>query len=239
MNVLKQQRIKSFISNVPQRTYVRMKFRNESLSADYHKLLKEYKLKHNIKEKCTMERLAKRTFDVAVASASLLFAGPVILLSMALIKTESKGPALFKQIRLGKDGKPFVMYKLRTMDINKNGGHVTLVNDERITRIGKFLRRRSFDELPQLINIIKGDMSLVGPRPMPRSNNEELIALNPERVGRLAVKPGAQLNYKKAQAAGSVEGFAAEDRYVKTQGLLTDLQHLRAIVKRMLTGDNY
>ena len=109
----------------------------------------------------------KRAFDIVAA----IVVGLVLLLFMpiiaAAIKLDSKGPVLFKQERLGKDGKPFMMYKFRSMhtDAEENGPQWAKVDDRRVTRVGKFLRKTSIDELPQMWNIIAGDMSFVGPRP--------------------------------------------------------------------------
>jgi lipopolysaccharide/colanic/teichoic acid biosynthesis glycosyltransferase len=109
----------------------------------------------------------KRMFDFVVAAAGLLVLSPVMLLTALLIKVESPGPIFFKQQRVGKGFRPFLIYKFRTMvqDASQRGSSITVGADPRITRIGRFLRKTKFDELPQLINVLKGEMSLVGPRP--------------------------------------------------------------------------
>ena len=111
--------------------------------------------------------MKKRIFDLVLGSTGLIVASPILILSGLLIKLDSKGPIFFKQIRIGLNGKPFKIYKLRTMEISaeSNGPPITNSTDARITKIGKFLRKLKLDELPQFINIIKGDMSFVGPRP--------------------------------------------------------------------------
>jgi lipopolysaccharide/colanic/teichoic acid biosynthesis glycosyltransferase len=109
----------------------------------------------------------KRLFDIVSSLVGLILISPVFLVVPILIRFDSKGPVFFKQWRIGKDGKNFKIYKFRTMvqDADKAGSLITAGNDKRITRIGKLLRRYEIDELPTLINVLKGDMSIVGPRP--------------------------------------------------------------------------
>ena len=123
----------------------------------------------------------KRTFDIVVSFVALLMLTiiPVMIVVPIVIKLTSKGPAVFKQTRIGRNGKPFVMYKFRTMiteQYDKNG--VEIMSEDRITKIGRILRKTSLDELPQLFNVLNGTMSIVGPRPMldyqaPRCIGEE------------------------------------------------------------------
>ncbi|MFL6074073.1 MAG: sugar transferase [Mycobacteriales bacterium] len=108
---------------------------------------------------------ARRCLDILVAGTGLLVAGIPLLLAMLAVRLTSRGPALFRQVRLGQGGRPFLMYKLRTMRIGVAGPEVTATADPRITRLGRILRRLSVDELPQLWNVLRGDMTLVGPRP--------------------------------------------------------------------------
>lgn len=111
---------------------------------------------------------AKRLFDVTIATAALVFLAPLMLLVALAIRIESKGPVLFGQEREGKGKVPFRALKFRSMQVTQcdtSGVRQTTRDDPRVTRVGRFIRRTSIDELPQLINIIKGDMSLVGPRP--------------------------------------------------------------------------
>jgi len=109
----------------------------------------------------------KRIFDIVISSISLLILSPLFLIISLLIKLDSCGPVFYRGIRIGQFGKPFKIYKFRTMVVNadKIGGPSTADDDPRITRIGKILRKYKFDELPQLINVLKGEMSIVGPRP--------------------------------------------------------------------------
>lgn len=109
----------------------------------------------------------KRGFDFLVSFFAILFLSPFILFIFTLVKLTSKGPGFFKQTRIGKRGQPFQIYKFRTMHVlqGKNNLSITLHNDDRIFPFGKFLRKYKIDEIPQLFNILKGEMSFVGPRP--------------------------------------------------------------------------
>ena len=114
-----------------------------------------------------MSRLAKRIFDVLMSLSSLLILAPVFLILTVLIKLDSRGPVFYRGIRAGRHGKAFHVLKFRSMvpEAERVGSGTTALNDFRITRVGKVIRRYKLDELPQIINVIKGDMSLVGPRP--------------------------------------------------------------------------
>lgn len=110
----------------------------------------------------------KRVFDIILSSVALIVLSPILLVVAAIIKIESPGPVIFKQVRLGRFGKPFTIYKFRSMCVNaeKTGsGQYSFKNDPRVTKVGHIIRALSVDELPQLINILKGDMSLIGFRP--------------------------------------------------------------------------
>jgi lipopolysaccharide/colanic/teichoic acid biosynthesis glycosyltransferase len=111
--------------------------------------------------------LVKRVFDIAVSAVGLVVFFPLIIMTALLLKLDSPGPVLFKQERMGKGFQPFWIYKFRTMRKSpvENGPKITIGNDPRITRVGWFLRKTKLDELPQLINILRGEMSIVGPRP--------------------------------------------------------------------------
>jgi exopolysaccharide biosynthesis polyprenyl glycosylphosphotransferase len=115
----------------------------------------------------------KRLLDIAIAFTLLITLAPLLLLVAILIRLDSAGPVLFRQTRLGVRGKPFDILKFRTMSVLENGDSIRQAtrNDPRITRIGGFLRKVSIDELPQLINVLKGEMSLVGPRPHARAHD--------------------------------------------------------------------
>lgn len=109
----------------------------------------------------------KRLLDISLSSVALLLLSPILVLAAIAVKLGSTGPVLFRQTRMGKDFKPFQILKFRTMvvDAAKHGGQITAESDPRITRIGHLLRKTKIDELPQLLNVLSGSMSLVGPRP--------------------------------------------------------------------------
>lgn len=112
--------------------------------------------------------LVKRTFDVCFASVASLLLSPIMIATAAIIKLDSKGPVIFKQERLGRNGKSFWIYKFRSMSVGaekQGSGVYSGKGDSRVTRVGKIIRATSIDELPQLLNIIKGEMALIGPRP--------------------------------------------------------------------------
>lgn len=142
----------------------------------------------------------KRVIDVVCSLAGLLLLSPVLIIVSMLIKLESDGPIIFSQDRIGYKGKEFKMYKFRSMVVNAeelkkrlseqnemSGPMFKMKNDPRVTKVGKFIRKTSIDELPQLINILKGEMSLVGPRP---SLPKEVKEFEPWMMERLEVKPG-------------------------------------------------
>lgn len=114
-----------------------------------------------------INKITKRLFDIIAAGIGIILLSPFLIIISILIKIDSKGPIIFKQERIGLRGEPFLILKYRTMVVNaeKLGKQITVGADDRITRIGAFLRKYKVDELPQLFNVFKGDMSLVGPRP--------------------------------------------------------------------------
>jgi undecaprenyl-phosphate galactose phosphotransferase/putative colanic acid biosynthesis UDP-glucose lipid carrier transferase len=126
-----------------------------------------------------MEMAAKRACDVLIAGASILFLAPMIIVVGAVIALDSKGPVIFRQNRNGFNGRQFVIYKFRTLSVLENGEVVNQVkrDDDRVTRIGRVLRATSIDELPQLFNVLKGDMSLVGPRPHAIAHDNQYTSL--------------------------------------------------------------
>lgn len=134
-------------------------------------------------------RITKRAFDIIACSVALVLLSPFYICIAMLVILDSKGGALYRQVRVGRNGKEFFLLKFRTMrqDADKTGSLITIGNDSRVTRIGTFLRKYKIDELPQFINIIKGDMSIVGPRP----EVPKYVALYNERQKRvLSVRPG-------------------------------------------------
>jgi exopolysaccharide biosynthesis polyprenyl glycosylphosphotransferase len=139
------------------------------------------------------QRFLKRSFDILVSLSLLIVSFPIMIFAIILIKLQGDGPVLFKQERFKRENKPFYIYKFRTMKVTQSlseNKDLATNNDPRITVIGKFLRASRIDELPQLFNIIKGDMSLVGPRPFMRSVIDKAVAENPEFPFRGNVKPG-------------------------------------------------
>lgn len=145
-------------------------------------------LADNLKKK-KGQLLLKRTADIALSLGGLVVLSPVLLLCGIAIKLDSPGEVFYRQVRVGKDGVPFRIFKFRTMqkDADKKGLEITVGGDARITRVGHFLRKTKLDELAQLLNILKGDMSFVGPRPeVPRY--VELYTDQQKNV--LLVRPG-------------------------------------------------
>ena len=130
--------------------------------------------------------------DIIISGAGLLVASPVMLIEALAIKLEDGGPVFFRQPRMTKDGKVFDVLKFRTMivDADKDVKRLASQNDDRITKVGKFLRKTRMDELPQFINILKGDMSIVGPRPEQVEITEKYVEVLPEFRYRLKVKAG-------------------------------------------------
>lgn len=140
-------------------------------------------------EKKRLSLVIKRIFDIVASLCGLIILSPMLIIVAMCIKLDSKGPVFFKQKRVGKNKKIFEIYKFRTMvtDAEKLGKQITVGNDSRITRVGKFIRKCKLDEFPQLINVLKGEMSLVGPRPeVPRY--VELYDEYEEQI--LLVQPG-------------------------------------------------
>jgi lipopolysaccharide/colanic/teichoic acid biosynthesis glycosyltransferase len=187
-----------------------------------------------ILKKRRFQLVIKRMFDVFFSVAGLLLTLPVLLVIAFLIKTTSKGPVFFKQIRVGQNGKNFKIYKFRTMvvDAEKKGMQITVGKDNRITKCGHFLRKTKLDELPQLVNVLIGEMSFVGPRPeVPRY--VELYTRN--QRGILKVRPGitdyASIEYfDENKLLG--ESDNPEETYVKVimvHKLLLNLKYLKRV----------
>lgn len=166
----------------------------------------------------------KRVLDAFVSGATLLVLSPLMLLVVVAIRLEDGGPALFRQIRVGRNREPFTVLKFRSMPVNTGDIPSAAAGAARITRVGAFIRRTNIDELPQLINILRGDMSIVGPRPA-LAKQEELCALR-EAKGVLRCKPGltglAQIN--SYDGMPDTEKAAWDARYCAKVTLIGDVK---------------
>jgi lipopolysaccharide/colanic/teichoic acid biosynthesis glycosyltransferase len=173
----------------------------------------------------------------------MLIASPILLLAMILIKLESRGPAIYSQERIGRFKRPFRIYKLRSMVSNAevNGAQWASRSDSRVTRVGKLLRLTRIDEIPQFWNVIRGDMSLVGPRPE-RPEFVELLAREiPFYLQRHLAKPGltgwAQINYPYGASVVDAGNKLMYDLYyVKRASLLLDLQIALRTLGTVMSG---
>ena len=180
-----------------------------------------------------MTDLVKRLLDIIIAAAALVLLSPVLLLLAWQIRRKLGTPVLFRQVRPGRGGIPFVMYKFRTMRDAADENGRPLPDAERLTPFGRKLRAASLDELPELWNVLKGDMSLVGPRPLLM---EYLPLYNAEQRRRHLVRPGitgwAQVNGRNAISWS--EKFRLDVWYVENRSLLLDIKILFLTVKKVL-----
>lgn len=185
----------------------------------------------------------KATLDFIFALKLLFLLSPLLLLISLLIKMTSKGPVLFKQERLGQNGKIFIIYKFRTM-INKaidvGSGLHTYANDPRITKLGKVLRKTSLDELPQLINILKGDMSFIGPRPPVTYYPQSYEDYSEESKKRFLLKPGitGYAQVKVRNNANWDEKMAFDLIYIYQFSFKLDLIIFLKTLKVLITEEN-
>jgi lipopolysaccharide/colanic/teichoic acid biosynthesis glycosyltransferase len=182
--------------------------------------------------------VSRRAIDIVVSASALVVSAPVLALAMLAIRLESRGGALYSQLRAGRDGRPFELLKLRTMVDGAEhigAGLAIDADDPRVTRVGAFLRRTSLDELPNLVNVLRGDMSLIGPRP---TLPVQVAQYTERQRGRLAIKPGitgwAQVN-GRASLAWS-ERIELDLHYIEHRSLALDLQILRRTVAMVLGG---
>jgi lipopolysaccharide/colanic/teichoic acid biosynthesis glycosyltransferase len=192
----------------------------------------------------------KRIFDVVMSTFALIVLSPVFLITAIAIKCEDGGKAIFGQTRLTKGGKEFTMYKFRSMCTDAEakleallaqnemkGPAFKMEDDPRITKVGRFIRKTSIDELPQLINIIKGDMSIIGPRPpLPR----EVAQYTPYQMHRLDVKTGLAC-YHECMGRSDDKDFdkwvESDLKYIRERSMLTDLKVIFLTIKVVLTGE--
>ena len=194
------------------------------------------------------KQLIHRASDIVISGTALVLLSPLLLGTAIAVRLDSKGPALFRQTRVGRDGKHFPMYKFRSMHIDAEARQAALLkesdrdgvcfksrNDPRVTRVGRFIRRASIDELPQIFNVLRGDMSIVGPRPaLPRE-----VALYPPRAYfRLSVKPGITGIWQVAGRADiSFEKMVEMDlTYARSRTLLLDLILIMLTLRAVVSG---
>ena len=140
-----------------------------------------------------IQKIAKRTLDIVISAITLVVFSPLFLYCYIMVRKEDGGTAIFSQERIGLHGKPFFIYKFRSMKMNAEEDEPLLFsqnNDERLTRIGKTLREHHLDELPQLWNVLKGDMSFVGPRPERKYYIDQIMKHNPDYVKLYQIRPG-------------------------------------------------
>jgi lipopolysaccharide/colanic/teichoic acid biosynthesis glycosyltransferase len=197
----------------------------------------------------TLYELAKRGIDLAGALTALLLLSPLLGLCALSIKLDSAGPVFFRQPRRGRRGRIFSMLKFRTMvdgaagmqgqlaHLNEVDGPVFKIReDPRLTRVGKFLRRYSIDELPQLVNIVKGEMSLVGPRPLPV---EEVDMSDPVQIERLSVSPGLTCYWQiNGRSDVSFDEWMRMDlEYIRRRSVAEDLKIIVRTLPAVCKGD--
>ena len=178
----------------------------------------------------------KHFFDLVMAVPSVIILSSVFILIGFFVRMKIGSPVLFKQVRPGLHGRPFVIYKFRTMTDGRDEDGVLLPDGERLTRLGRFLRKTSMDELPELFNVIKGDMSIVGPRPLLM---QYLDRYTPEQARRHEVKPGitgwAQVNGRNA--ISWEDKFKLDVWYVDNWSLWMDVKIILMTVMKVLKGE--
>ena len=189
-----------------------------------------------------MYKVVKRVMDFIIALCALVVLSPIMLIVAIIIRLTSPGPAIFVQQRVGKDGKVYDMYKFRSMCVGaeqQEGGVFCTKGDVRVTKVGKFIRATSIDELPQLVNIIKGEMALIGPRPVLTYYPKEWHEYTKEELKRFDVLPGvtgwAAVHGRKTN---TVEArFAYDNYYVDNLSMWLDIKILFMTVKSVLTNE--
>jgi lipopolysaccharide/colanic/teichoic acid biosynthesis glycosyltransferase len=185
-----------------------------------------------------VRRVIRRAIDIVASALALLVSSPVLALAMLAVRLESPGPAFYSQLRAGLGGRPFKVLKLRTMVDGAEhigAGLAIDADDPRVTRVGAILRRSSLDELPNLLNVLRGDMSLIGPRP---TLPVQVAQYSERQRGRLAIKPGitgwAQVNGRASLPWA--ERIELDLYYIEHRSLALDLQILRRTVAMVLGG---
>ena len=191
--------------------------------------------RESYKEMNFIYKFIKRVLDIVCSILGIIVLSPILVIVSILIKLESKGPIIFKQLRAGKGSKPFYIYKFRSMKIETPNIATNDFTDSHvyITRIGKIIRKTSIDEIPQLFNILKGDMSIVGPRPL---LTQYLPLYSEEQKKRHDVRPGltgwAQINGRNSITW--TEKFKLDVWYVKNRNFLLDLKIIFLTVKKVI-----
>jgi lipopolysaccharide/colanic/teichoic acid biosynthesis glycosyltransferase len=183
--------------------------------------------------------MLRRVFDVVVAAGALALASPFLLAAVVAIRLESPGSPIYRQRRIGKDGRPFDVIKLRTMVTGAEhlgAGLAVSEGDTRITRVGRILRRTSLDEVPNLVNVLRGEMAIIGPRP---TVPVQVDQYTPRQRGRLAVKPGmtgwAQVN-GRAEIPWD-QRIELDLWYIEHRSLALDLKILWRSIRIVFGGD--
>jgi len=182
-----------------------------------------------------VHNIIKRISDICISLLAITILLPAFIIIAIAIRLTSKGPAIFKQERAGKDGKPFIFYKFRTMKLNVEpfGPSPKSAKDPRLTKIGRFLREYSLDELPQLFNVLKGDMSIAGPRPLYLS---QMAEWSERQKKRLLVKPGLT-GLAQISGRGELtheEKLELDVKYVETKTLWLDLKIILTTIGMVL-----
>lgn len=196
---------------------------------------------HGMKHESSIYRADKRVIDIVGSIFGLVIAIPIIIIFGILVKLESPGPAIFKQERVGFRGKVFTIYKLRSMNNNaeKNGAVWASKNDSRITKVGKLIRNTRIDELPQLFNILKGDMTIIGPRPERPEFTIDFEKDIPGFIYRVAVKPGltgwAQIN--GGYDISPEEKLKLDMYYINNRDFMLDAKILIKTIVIAFTGE--
>lgn len=191
----------------------------------------------------------KRCIDLLIAVPAGILLLPLFAIIAAIIKIDSRGPALYRSIRVGKGGRRFVCYKFRSMVANaddwkehlrshnqRHGPTFKISNDPRLTSLGPFIRRYSIDELPQIWNVIRGEMSIVGPRPHPY---DDVVRYRPEHIRRCVVKPGLTCLWQvQARRSPSFDvNMELDSQYIERWSLLLDLKIILLTFAAVLRGD--
>jgi lipopolysaccharide/colanic/teichoic acid biosynthesis glycosyltransferase len=185
--------------------------------------------------------MLKRIFDIVASAIGLIVFSPLLLLIAVLIKLDSPGPVFFRQTRVGRFGQPFKIFKFRTMVVNASqiGPYFTSANDPRITRVGRLLRKTSLDEIPQVLNVLLGDMSVVGPRP--NVFDQKTQYTDEEWEARNSVLPGITglAQATKRSSATPAERNALDLEYVHRHSVAFDVRVILMTVRQVLfTGGN-